>query len=340
MPPESDEALDAFVACADKVGLHRLHAQLRLEERRRAWEAELARLDRDVCAKEAEMRLLAEHIDHRSDNVETLNRFVDIRVDAVAAAKAMKPLHYGGHPSLAAAQADMSGDLDEQITDLIDYGYSIKSITPIVNGPSREAWGPDGSGGNPIVKDANVTTLVLLTAERKVNPDYLDHFSPRVCVATCLKKLSQRYMNWLLMLLYDKLQSRCGFRAPRGADHICCGSRDHGGMMMRELERILNLEVERVAPGDQIFGGIHQLPGELMKKYFDTQPKDMLDTNVDDLAVRRMLDALAEDFPVDRLKVANALFEGVVALREDLIEQHRVLQAHLEAAGYAASSSA
>ena len=110
-------------------------------------------------------------------------------------------------------------------------------------------------------------------------------------------------------------------------------------MMMRELERILKLEVKRVAVSEQILGGIHQLPGDLMNKYFDTQPKDMLDMNVDDLAVRRMLDASAEGFPVDRLKVANALFEGVVALREDLIEQHRVLQAHLEAAGYAASSS-
>ena len=192
--------------------------------------------------------------------------------------------------------------------------------------------GPDGDGG----EDANVTTLVLLTAERKVDPDHFDLFSPRVCVATCLKKLSQRYMNWLLMLLYDKLQSRCGFHAPRNADHICCGSWDHGGtMMMRELVRILRLEVNRV--GGSEFG---RLPGDLMNKYFDTQPKDMLDMNVDDLAVRRMLDASAEGFPVDRLKVANALFEGVVALREDLIEQHRVLQAHLEAAGYAASSSA
>ena len=47
-PPTDDEALADFAACAHKLLLHRLTAELALEQCRRAWERELLRVEREA----------------------------------------------------------------------------------------------------------------------------------------------------------------------------------------------------------------------------------------------------------------------------------------------------
>jgi hypothetical protein len=255
VPPESDEALDAFAACADKVGLHRLHAELWLEGRRRFWEAELARLDRNINAQEAQLRAMIDDAVRKSakregkPDVEVTTRIVDISRSAKEAAKSAMPLHYGGHPDLASNGANTADELETEIQELCDEGYSVKSILPLVSGGYSEGWGPDGD--RPHSGEAvDVTTLVLVTAEFRADEpaDFKMAIFGRLSIVHLLlafvKKLYQHYYRWLLNMLARSRESLRSDFAPRSirGDQI-----DLDGLTMEALRFHLSMAL-RAAP--------------------------------------------------------------------------------------------
>lgn len=342
VPPESDEALDAFAACADKVGLHRLHAELWLEGRRRFWEAELARLDRNINAQEAQLRAMIDDAVRKSakrqgkPDVEVTTRIVDISRSAKEAAKSARPLHYGGHPDLASNGANTADELETEIQELCDEGYSVKSILPLVSGGYSEGWGPDGD--RPHTGEAvDVTTLVLVTAEFRADEpaDFKMAIFGRLSIVHLLhafvKKLYQHYYRWLLNMLarsQEMLRSDFAPRSIRG-DQI-----DLDGLTMEALRYHLFMAVKSVQGGLPDYG-----PGTLER-------------NIDEFFCRffyhatmaiggrwfsreRLMEARNELFRLtddDRIEDFDDFIGEIVKVGEDIYAQHRAYLDHLYAA--------
>ena len=193
-----------------------------------ALQAELARLDRNINAQEAQLRAMIDDAVRKSakregkPDVEVTTRIVDISRSAKEAAKSARPLHYGGHPDLASNGANTADELETEIQELCDEGYSVKSILPLVSGGYSEGWGPDGDSSG---EATDVTTLVLVTAEGRADESniILAHRKRNVFARLSIvhllhafvKKLYQHYYRWLLNMLAQSREMLRSDFAPR-----------------------------------------------------------------------------------------------------------------------------
>jgi hypothetical protein len=337
VPPESNEALDAFAACADKVGLHRLHAELWLEGRRRFWEAELARLDRNINAQEAQLRAMIDDAVRKSakcegkPDVEVTTRIVDISRSAKEAAKSARPLHYGGHPDLASNGANTADELETEIQELCDAGYSVKSILPLVSGGYSEGWGPEGD--RPHSGEAvDVTTLVLVTAEFRADEPaefkmgIFGQLSIVHLLHAFVKKLYQHYYRWLLNMLAQSREMLRSDFAPRSirGDQI-----DLDGLTMEALRYHLVMAL-RAAP----------IPDETIERNMESFFVYFFGNATMAVAgrwfsreylmkYRNDLFGLTDN---DRIEDIDDFIGEIVKVGEDIYAQHRAYLDHLYAA--------
>ena len=342
VPPESDEALDAFTACADKVGLHRLHAELWLEGRRRFWEAELARLDRNINAQEAQLRAMIDDAVRKSakregkPDVEVTTRIVDISRSAKEAAKSARPLHYGGHPDLASNGANTADELETEIQELCDAGFSVKSILPLVSGGYSEGWGPDGDSSG---EATDVTTLVLVTAEGRADESniILAHRKRNVFARLSIvhllhafvKKLYQHYYRWLLNMFArsrEMLRSDFAPRSIRG-DKI-----DLDGLTMEALRVHLVTALQPSFPSgpasdSMLKGNID----EFFERFFDNATMAIGGRW---LSRERLMEARNQLFRLtddDRIEDFDDLIGEIAKVGADIHAQHRAYLDHLYA---------
>lgn len=354
VPPESDEALDAFAACADKLGLGRLTADLRLEERRRAWERELSCLDRDLVALRADARAArdanrygASEKSEKTEPPKVMTRVVDIGREAKFAAKAAKPLHYGGHPSLGAAGAHEIDELSGELQELVDEGWRLKAITPLLSGPYDEGWGPNGNGER---KGPTLTTLVLATLETppETEPSPIRVLTSGVgcatgCVAYAVKMLARLYYRWLLQQLPQRFRARSAFvpTSETGDEEAL----DTTTVEMRYLALLLATEAATEAAGgdEDDLEEIRSASGInrrliLLDQIFTTPALLALGHAVklvndpDDRVYRDFVD-VADDFEVEIPAHFESLVNQVEGLRVDFLEQHKALLALLKDAG-------
>ena len=325
VPPESDEALDSFAACADMLNLGRLHALLRLEQRRRAWERELECLERDLARTVAMRDAIP-----KAFGSEMSTRIVDIGPDAKHAAKAARPLMYGGHPSLAAANAHECEQLDREMQDLVHDGYNVKAITPLMSGPYSEAWTADDANDFDADK-TNLTTLVLLTLEKPSRDHLMIGSNARLVVTRCLKELDLLYHRWLLQQLPKRMRERSAFVPTSACSH-------ETALNPYEPDFVL-LRTHLASMYTRIFPQIEPLDFyNLIIRILADPVMVVLGHANDNLKECLSLDdeGLAEELEDDIF--LNSLQDQVAALRRTFRKEHRAQKELLEAAGHEAES--
>ena len=322
VPPESDEALDSFAACADMLNLGRLHALLRLEQRRRAWERELACLDRDL-ARTVEVRDAMPKIPS-----EMSTRIVNIGPDAKHAAKAARPLMYGGHPSLNAANAHECEELAEEMQSLADMGYVVKSVTPILSSAYSEAWTADDDNDG-VADKTNLTTLVLLTLEKPSRDSPLG----RLIVTRCLKELDLLYHRWLLQQLPKRMRERSAFVPTSACSHeTALDPHEPDFVLLRKYLENLLCEFPQIKYHHfyNLIVSILADPVMVVLGHANDNLKECLHSP------SQNNEALAEE--LEAFPFLDSLQDQVAALRRTFLKEHRAQKELLEAAGHEAES--